>query len=110
MLRDRNLDHRQRPRRAALVLLAGTDEQKREWLLLLLEEPILCAFALTEPGAGSDVSAIQIIAVRDGADYVLNGYVHHERRSRIVAGRVRLDDREAGDRGLDGLRRPDHAA
>ena len=38
------------------MLLAGTDEQKREWLPPLLEEPILCSFALTEPGAGSDVS------------------------------------------------------
>jgi acyl-CoA dehydrogenase len=55
------------------VLLAGTEEQKREWLAPLLEEPILCSFALTEPGAGSDVSAIQTTAVRKGDDYVLNG-------------------------------------
>jgi acyl-CoA dehydrogenase len=55
------------------VLLAGTDEQKREWLAPLLEEPILCSFALTEPGAGSDVSGIQTTAVRQGNDYVLNG-------------------------------------
>jgi acyl-CoA dehydrogenase len=55
------------------VLLAGTEEQKREWLVPLLEEPILCSFALTEPGAGSDVSGIQTTAVRQGDDYVLNG-------------------------------------
>jgi len=55
------------------VLLAGTEEQKREWLAPLLEEPILCSFALTEPGAGSDVSGIQTTAVRHGGDYVLNG-------------------------------------
>ena len=55
------------------VLLAGTDEQKRRWLAPLLEEPILCSFALTEPGAGSDVSGIQTTAVRHGDDYVLNG-------------------------------------
>jgi acyl-CoA dehydrogenase len=55
------------------VLLAGTDEQKREWLAPLLEQPILCSFALTEPGAGSDVSGIQTTAVRHGDDYVLNG-------------------------------------
>ncbi len=55
------------------VLLAGTEEQKREWLGPLLEEPILCSFALTEPGAGSDVSGIQTTAVRHGDDYVLNG-------------------------------------
>ena len=55
------------------VLVAGTDEQKREWLPPLVEEPLLCSFALTEPGAGSDVSAIQTTAVRRGDEYVLNG-------------------------------------
>ena len=55
------------------VLLAGSDEQKREWLSQLLEEPLLCSFALTEPGAGSDVSAIQTTAARRDGDYVLNG-------------------------------------
>ncbi len=55
------------------VLLAGSEEQKQEWLAPLLEEPILCSFALTEPGAGSDVSGIQATAVRRGDDYVLNG-------------------------------------
>src|ERR687884_1493838 len=55
------------------VLLAGTDEQKRDWLAPLLDEPILCSFALTEAAAGSDVSAIQTTAVRDGDDYALNG-------------------------------------
>jgi acyl-CoA dehydrogenase len=58
---------------AAPVVLAGSDEQKREWLSPLIEEPILCSFALTEPNAGSDVSGIQTTAVRDGDDYVLNG-------------------------------------
>jgi acyl-CoA dehydrogenase len=55
------------------VLLAGSDEQKRQWLAPLLEGPILCSFALTEPGAGSDVSGIQTTAVRNGDNYVLNG-------------------------------------
>jgi acyl-CoA dehydrogenase len=55
------------------VIIAGTEEQKREWLTPLLEEPILCSFALTEPGAGSDVSGIQTTAVRHGDDYVVNG-------------------------------------
>jgi acyl-CoA dehydrogenase len=58
---------------AAPVLIAGTDDQKRRWLAPLLEEPLLCSFALTEPNAGSDVSGIQTTAVRLGDDYVLNG-------------------------------------
>jgi acyl-CoA dehydrogenase len=58
---------------AAPVVLAGTEEQKRTWLTPLVESPILCSFALTEPNAGSDVSGIQTTAVRDGDEYVLNG-------------------------------------
>jgi acyl-CoA dehydrogenase len=58
---------------AAPLVLAGSDEQKREWLSPLVEEPILCSFALTESNAGSDVSGIQTTAVRTGDDYVLNG-------------------------------------
>src|SRR5213592_2187909 len=55
------------------VLLDGNDDQRREWITPLLEEPLLCSFALTEPNAGSDVSGIQTTAVRDSSDYVLNG-------------------------------------
>jgi acyl-CoA dehydrogenase len=55
------------------VIIAGSDEQKREWLPRLLEEPLLTSFALSEPNAGSDVSAIQTTAVRHGDEYVLNG-------------------------------------
>jgi acyl-CoA dehydrogenase len=58
---------------AGPVLLGGSDEQKRQWLTPLLEEPILCAFGLTEPDAGSDVARIKTTAVRQGDEYVLNG-------------------------------------
>src|SRR3954469_11965026 len=58
---------------SAPVLLAGTEAQKREWLPRLLEEPLLCSFALTEPNAGSDVSGIETTAVRHGDAYLVNG-------------------------------------
>ncbi len=58
---------------AGPVMIAGTDEQKRRWLSPLIEEPILCAFGLSEPNAGSDVSGIQTTAVRQGDEYVING-------------------------------------
>jgi acyl-CoA dehydrogenase len=58
---------------SAPVIIAGSDEQKAEWLPPLLEEPILCSFGLTEPDAGSDVARIRTTAVRHGDDYVLNG-------------------------------------
>src|SRR2546423_8950112 len=56
---------------AAPVLIAGTDEQKRRFLAPLVDEPILCSFALTEPNAGSDVSGIQTTAIRHGDEYLL---------------------------------------
>ncbi|HEX6788571.1 MAG TPA: acyl-CoA dehydrogenase family protein, partial [Gaiellaceae bacterium] len=58
---------------AAPVILFGSAEQKAHWLAPLTEQPILCSFALTEPGAGSDVAALRSTAVRDGDEYVLNG-------------------------------------
>jgi acyl-CoA dehydrogenase len=58
---------------AAPVVLAGSDEQRRQWLPPLLEEPILCSFGLTEPDAGSDVARIKTKAERHGDEYVLSG-------------------------------------
>src|SRR5919201_6026568 len=58
---------------AGPVIIFGTDEQKRRWLVPLVEEPILASFCLSEPNAGSDVSGIQTTAVRYGDEYVLNG-------------------------------------
>jgi acyl-CoA dehydrogenase len=84
------------------VLVAGTDEQQREWLPPLLEEPILCSFALTEPNAGSDVSGIQTTAVRRGDEYVLNGskmfITNAGRASWVVV--FASTDKDAGHRGL----------
>ncbi len=84
------------------LLLAGTDEQQHEWLPPLLEEPILCSFALTEPGAGSDVSGIQTTAVRRDDEYVLNGSKMFITNAGKAAWFVVFasTDRSAGHRGL----------
>ncbi|HEU4572215.1 MAG TPA: acyl-CoA dehydrogenase family protein, partial [Candidatus Limnocylindrales bacterium] len=55
------------------ILLAGTDDQKRRWLPDLAAGRTLVAFALTEPEAGSDASALRARAIRDGDDYALDG-------------------------------------
>jgi alkylation response protein AidB-like acyl-CoA dehydrogenase len=53
--------------------LAGTEEQKERWLPRLASGEWLAAYALTEPGSGSDSAAMRTEARRDGDEYVLNG-------------------------------------
>jgi acyl-CoA dehydrogenase len=84
------------------MLIAGTEEQQREWLPPLLEEPILCSFALTEPNAGSDVSGIQTTAVRHGDEYLVNGskmfITNAGHASWVIV--FASTDKDAGHRGL----------
>lgn len=55
------------------IILFGTEEQKKKYLPKLAAGDMIAAFALTEPNAGSDASAIQTTAKPDGDDYVING-------------------------------------
>jgi acyl-CoA dehydrogenase len=55
------------------VLLGGSEELKAKYLGMLTAEPKLASFCLTEPDAGSDVSAMRTTAVRKGDKYVING-------------------------------------
>jgi acyl-CoA dehydrogenase family protein 9 len=64
---------------ARALLLFGTKEQQAKWLPGLLDGSKLCAFALTEPEAGSDAGNVQTTArpTDDGQAYVLNGTKHY---------------------------------
>src|SRR5436190_19393865 len=55
------------------IKLAGTDDQKERFLPRLASGEWLAAYALTEPGSGSDSAAMRTEARRDGDEYVLNG-------------------------------------
>ncbi|TMK91220.1 MAG: acyl-CoA dehydrogenase [Actinobacteria bacterium] len=55
------------------IKLAGTNEQKERWLPRLASGEWLAAYALTEPGSGSDSAAMRTEARLDGEEYVLNG-------------------------------------
>ena len=55
------------------IKLAGTDEQKQRFLPRLASGEWLAAYALTEPGSGSDSAAMRSEARLDGDEYVLNG-------------------------------------
>jgi len=54
------------------ILIAGSEEQKKKYLTAISAGK-LASFCLTEPNAGSDVSAISTTAIKDGNGYVLNG-------------------------------------
>jgi acyl-CoA dehydrogenase len=55
------------------LLLGGSEEVKREFLGMLIEEPKLASFCLTEPEAGSDVGSMRTRAEKRGDKYVING-------------------------------------
>ncbi|MBI5419340.1 MAG: acyl-CoA dehydrogenase family protein [Deltaproteobacteria bacterium] len=55
------------------ILLAGTEEQKREFVEPFTKVLQYASFCLTEPGAGSDAGGIATTAKKDGDVYVLNG-------------------------------------
>lgn len=55
------------------TLYSCTDEQKKEYLLPVINGERYSAYAFTEPDTGSDFAAIRTRAVRDGDDYVING-------------------------------------
>ncbi|MFL5796706.1 MAG: acyl-CoA dehydrogenase family protein [Actinomycetota bacterium] len=51
----------------------GSEEQRKRWLPRMATGELRAALSMSEPGAGSDVQAIQCRAVRDGDAYVVNG-------------------------------------
>ncbi|XP_055942395.1 medium-chain specific acyl-CoA dehydrogenase, mitochondrial-like [Argiope bruennichi] len=57
----------------APLLLAGNEEQKKEYLGRVVKENLMCAYCVTEPGAGSDVAGIKTRAEKKGDKYIING-------------------------------------
>lgn len=55
------------------IMIAGNEAQKKKYLTRLIEEPVMCAYGVTEPGAGSDVAGIKTKAEKKGDSWVING-------------------------------------
>jgi acyl-CoA dehydrogenase len=55
------------------ILVAGSPGQKEAWLRPCADRFSLVSFCLSEPNAGSDVAGLQLLAEKDGSDYLLNG-------------------------------------
>jgi len=66
------------------LILDGSEEQKARWLPRLATGEHIAAFALTEPGAGSDAQAIETRATLDGDHYVLDGTKHYISRGDVA--------------------------
>jgi alkylation response protein AidB-like acyl-CoA dehydrogenase len=84
------------------IFFGGNDEQKRHYLPAVATGKMRSAFALTEPGAGSDSGNIRTTARRDGKHYVLTGNKQWISGATvadffIVAAKTKLD---AGNKGM----------
>ena len=94
------------------ILFGGSERQKQAWLPGSARGETKGAFCLTEPNAGSDATAIESRAVRDGDDYVLNG------EKVFISGGTVADfvvvfaktDRDDGVRGISGFIVPTDSA
>ena len=86
---------------AYMIMQHGTEEQKRKYLPAMAAGEVRGSFSMSEPGLGSDVSAIKTKAVRDGdgpdADYVIDGqkmWLTNGGSSNLIALLVRTDEGE----------------
>ena len=83
------------------IMLFGNDEQKKKYLPDVAAGKKLAAFALTEPGAGSDATAIQTTAKKEGDIYVLNGtkcFITNGGEAQIYVV-ITMTDKTKGSRG-----------
>ncbi|RKY40005.1 MAG: acyl-CoA dehydrogenase [Candidatus Omnitrophota bacterium] len=83
------------------IILFGNEEQKRRYLPELAAGKKLAAFALTEPNAGSDASAIETTARKEGDFYVLNGTKHFITNGGVadIYTVIAMTDKSKGSRG-----------
>ncbi|MBB4153697.1 acyl-CoA dehydrogenase [Sphingomonas jinjuensis] len=84
------------------LVMAGTPEQKAQWLPRIASGEIVTSFALTEPDVGSDSGSVKTRAVRDGDVYRLSGtkrYITNADKADLFTVMARTGD-EKGARGV----------
>ncbi|MCP2518997.1 acyl-CoA dehydrogenase [SCandidatus Aminicenantes bacterium Aminicenantia_JdfR_composite] len=84
------------------INLFGTEEQKKKYLTRLATGETLGAWALTEPEAGSDASAIRTTAVKKGDRWILNGRKVFITNGSVaeIAVVIAVTDKEKGKKGI----------
>lgn len=89
------------------ILRHGSKEQKQKYLPKIASGELrLQAFAITEPGSGTDTTRIRTFAVRDIDDYVINGqkvFISRTEHSDLMVLLVRTTKREDAARRTDGM-------
>ena len=80
----------------------GTEQQKQQYLTKLATGEMLGCFCLTEPQAGSDASALECQAIRDGDEWVINGTKQFITSGKYadVALVFAVTDKSAGKKGI----------
>ncbi|MEO0226015.1 MAG: acyl-CoA dehydrogenase family protein [candidate division WOR-3 bacterium] len=83
------------------IVLFASEEQKKKYLPRIATGEMLCAFALTEPDAGSDAGSIKTTAQKDGDFYILNGVKQFITNGGVadVYTVIAITDRSRGARG-----------
>ncbi|MEP6906930.1 MAG: acyl-CoA dehydrogenase family protein [Pseudoxanthomonas sp.] len=85
------------------IVYGGTPQQKQHFLPGLASGELRAAFCLTEPDAGSDAANIKTTAIRDGADYVINGtkrFITNASHADVFTVMARSDPAKAGADGI----------
>lgn len=85
------------------LVVDGTPGQKRKYLPLLASGEVTGCFALTEPGAGSDATALTTRAEPHGSDYILNGvkcYITNAPLANLFTVFARTDNAGRGAEGI----------
>jgi len=87
------------------IILFGTEEQKKKFLIPFSKEPILAAFCLTEREAGSDAGSVKTTAVKQGSEYVINGSKCFITNGGVASLHIVFasTDREKGTRGMSAI-------
>ena len=88
---------------AELILVGGTEAQKRKYLPAIASGDVLPAVVFTEPGAGSDLASLRTRALREGDAYVVNGaktWITHPVRADLMTLLVRTNPDDSGYKGL----------
>ena len=86
-----------------LLLIGGTEEQKKKWLPKIASGEILPAAVFSEPNTGSDLASLRTRAVKNGDDYLITGnktWITHGARSDLMTLLARSNPDEKGYKGL----------